>query len=601
MSTKNNQQQKQSLSIAVKTSMLSGGIVLIMLITALFTIIKQEQGLIKGIKDSNIQYAYSNLDKLQGQKLAALQWNIEFNGSTLASIIGLDIYNFSEIGKALQSFLEIKGFQVIEVFNTDGDIYELAWQGMPKGRQQQVLPEEIDKTKLQSLSFNIAFKKETLGKMVISYSDSHVHTQIEEMKAAILIEQEKLNEGISIELRQTIQKQIVWMLVIVAVLITVIIIILRSQVAGPLKQTILALKNIAEGEGDLTQRIKTDSRDEIGELAFWFNKFVENIQNIIIEIRQADKSVSSTTEQLFEIADHVVNISQELNQRSSSVAGASEEISTNIASTAVTSEEMSMNIATISTTAEEMSTNMYSISGAVESMHKAIDDIAQQARRSADITVDGRKLSDKSSNVMSSLGNAAVEIGQVTEMIKRIAEQTNLLALNATIEAASAGEAGRGFAVVASEIKELATQSSRAAEDINNKISDVQSNSQDAVKINNKVGEIINLLADSVETITRSVDKQTVTVSEISGNINQAGRAINEIASNIGEVSRGADATSQSSADISKGAGEVTGSISGIDSDIAEVTASSGRLRDRADAMEKIASKLNGLVSTFRV
>ena len=519
---------KKTLSIAVKTSIICSSLVLCMLLLALSGVIRQEQELIRDIQETNIEDANHNLDNLQEQELAALQWNIEFNANLLSSVLAADVYGFEKITKKLESFLSIEAIEGVEVFDFSGAIYDSLWRGASK-ENEQATPDATDKNKLDKFAVNLSFGKEQIGEAVIYYSDIHVREKIKNMKTAILTTQHERNKVITESLRKEIYKQVVWMLLIVVVLIAAIIIILRKQVAVPLNNTILALKDIAQGEGDLTQRIDIKSRDEIGELAFWFNKFVENIQNVIVEISQAETSINRSTEQLFDIADHVVHVSGELSQRTSSVAGASEEMSTSIASMATTSEEMSMNIATISTTAEEMSTNMRAISEAVDSMSGAIGDIAEHARRSTAITVDARELSGESNTTMTNLGNAAGEIGKVTEMIKRIAEQTNLLALNATIEAASAGEAGRGFAVVAHEIKELATQSSRAAEDISNTISDVQINARDAVKINNEVSNIINLLGDSVETITRAVEQQNMTVAEISANIKQSGVAINEI------------------------------------------------------------------------
>ena len=600
MNRKKGNQAGRSISIAVKTSFFSGALALVMLTVVGIAVIRNEQAMIGEIQETNGRITDANLNTLLEKGLTRLNQDIEFNARILSSILGTELYNFSQISKKLRSFLQVRAIEAIEVIESSGTVYELAWKGMPQG-QQQIFPKTMDKEKLLQSSLDIPFKEDILGKVVIYYTDRHVRVKIKTMKTGILDEQRTLNEGIGASLKAAIIQQVVWMMLLVAALITAIIIILRKLVAFPLNNTIQALKNIAEGDGDLTQRLACDSRDEIGEMAFWFNKFVKNVQDVIIKINQADTAIDTTTQQLFEIADHVVVITQELSQRSTSVAGASEEISTNIGSMASSTEELSMNVSNISTTAEEMSTNMHAITGAIDSLSNAIEDIADNARQGARITANARDLSKESSATMLNLGNAAQEIGKVTQMIKSIAGQTNLLALNATIEAASAGEAGKGFAVVAAEIKELATQSAGAAEEISARITDVQRNSESAVDINNKVSSTITLVNDSVESITRAVEHQTSTVAEISNNIKQAGSAINEIASNIGEVSRGATETSQNTVEVSRGVVEVSNSIAGIDGDVSNVVESSNRLRDRAKAMEAVASRLNQLVNKFQV
>ena len=147
----------------------------------------------------------------------------------------------------------------------------------------------------------------------------------------------------------------------------------------------------------------------------------------------------------------------------------------------------------------------------------------------------------KSTNlIVSSLADAGNQIGEVVELINRIAEKTNLLALNATIEAARAGESGRGFAVVASEVKTLATQTSKATDEISSQISSVQESTKSAVDAIETITETITQISDISLSIATAVDQQQDVTNEISANMLQASQGVDSIAESIHEIAESA-------------------------------------------------------------
>jgi len=154
-------------------------------------------------------------------------------------------------------------------------------------------------------------------------------------------------------------------------------------------------------------------------------------------------------------------------------------------------------------------------------------------------------MAGKAGDTMTSLREAADEIGDVTEIIKRIAEKTTLLALNADIEAASAGEAGRGFAVVANEIKTFASQSTRAAENIAGRISDIQEKTGEAVIVIGEVSDIIHTVNSSSEMISFELEDQMKAVNNISANASQVDSRAGEIANSAAQLAEGANEVSR--------------------------------------------------------
>ena len=375
----------------------------------------------------------------------------------------------------------------------------------------------------------------------------------------------------------------------------------RHSVTGPLRFVVQRLQDISEGEGDLTRRMETRSEDELGELAFWFNSFVEKIQTLVIEITNNSKMLASSSEEMTAVSSHLASGSEEMNAQATTVAGATEQMSANINAMASAVEQMSMNVSTVSTGAEQMSQNMLAVSGAVEEMTTSMGEIAHNAKEASNVAKKAIEMSSAATKSMAALGTAAEEIGKVTEVIKRIAEQTNLLALNATIEAASAGDAGKGFAVVANEIKELANQSASAAQDIASRIEGVQANTEQSVTVIADVSRIIDSMTKSIQVISESVSQQSNVAQEIAGNVGQAAAGANNIASSISEVAKGANDVSRNTGEAARGATHVSSNIQGVSKAANEASTSAQQVNSSSSEIAKVAGELNKMVARFKV
>jgi methyl-accepting chemotaxis protein len=304
------------------------------------------------------------------------------------------------------------------------------------------------------------------------------------------------------------------------------VIVIERYIAKPLRQLSSRLKDIADGEGDLTKRLEFVSQDEIGETSRSFNLFMDKLQGIMRQIADSTHQVAGASETLSNASQQITANSEETSAQARVVSNATVQVS--------------QNLQTVATGAEEMGTS--------------IKEIAKNASEAAKIATSAVRVAETTTATVSKLGDSSKEIGQVIKVITSIAQQTNLLALNATIEAARAGEAGKGFAVVANEVKELAKETAKATEDISRKIEAIQTDTKAAVDAIASISEVINQVNGISSTIATAVEEQNATTNEMSRNVSEAARGSGEITSNIAGVAQAAESTSHGAGDTQKAA-----------------------------------------------
>ena len=319
-----------------------------------------------------------------------------------------------------------------------------------------------------------------------------------------------------------------WILLVLSVAAIVVIIfggyIIGQSISKPLGNIAFMLKDISQGEGDLTKTIPAEGKDEIAEVARYFNEFVAKLRGMIGDIAENAQHVATASEQLSANSHQITANSEETSAQAQVVADAGQHVNTNLQTLATGSEEMSA----------------------------TINEISKNAMEAANVAGEAVRTADATNITVGKLGEASAEIGKVIEVITSIAQQTNLLALNATIEAARAGEAGKGFAVVANEVKELAKQTAKATEDIGQKISVMQQNTTGAVDAIGRIREVIDKINHISGVIATAVEEQSATTTEMSRNVGEAAKGASEISGNIAGVAEAARNTSQSVAESQK-------------------------------------------------
>jgi methyl-accepting chemotaxis protein len=435
--------------------------------------------------------------------------------------------------------------------------------------------ENPDKGKIDSESTREAFIGKTGEKIIKDYRGNSVLShftpiEIEGVTWAFIAEVDE-DEAFKPITRLTWFLSIIGFIGILTI-VTVSFILTRS-VVRPIKEVVDGLTDIAEGEGDLTRRLKVSGQNEVGQLALRFNNFIEKLQIMIQDISANAHTLASASTELSTISQQMSVGSKGASSKANSVATAA--------------EQMSANMVSISSSTEESSTNVNMVATASEEMTATISEIAENTEKARSITHRAVSESKSASATVEQLGKAAQEIGKVTESITEISEQTNLLALNATIEAARAGDAGKGFAVVAYEIKELAKQASQAADEIKTKIDSIQSSTAGTVKQIELISSVINDVNEIVSAIATAVEEQSITTKEIARNVSQAAIGIGEVTENVAQ-------SSVVSKEIAKDIAEVN-KASRIISD------NSSQVNISADELSRLSEQLKLLVSRFKI
>jgi methyl-accepting chemotaxis protein len=361
--------------------------------------------------------------------------------------------------------------------------------------------------------------------------------------------------------------------IVMLAVIGTITVLAAKKIVRPIFAVTAGLKDIAQGEGDLTKRLNADSKDEVGELAGWFNVFLEKLQGIIKQIAGNAKTLAGSSIELSSTAAQLASGAEETTNQSGTVASAAEEMATNMNNMAAATEQMTTNVKTVASATEQMTAS--------------ISEIAKNAERSSIVAGNAAQMARSSNEVIGQLGAAADEIGKVIQVIQDIAEQTNLLALNATIEAARAGDAGKGFAVVATEVKELAKQTAEATEDIRGKIEGIQSSTGQAVKSIGSISEVIQQVNEISRTIASAVEEQSATTKEIAQNIAHSSHAAETVSSGV-----------MQSAMASK---EITQTISGVDQAAKQTAQGAAQTQTAGAELSKLAEELQSLVGQFQV
>jgi len=284
------------------------------------------------------------------------------------------------------------------------------------------------------------------------------------------------------------------------------------------------LKDVAEGEGDLTKRIPINADDEIGELGIWLNKFLAKLQRTISEIVSNTNNIAAASQQLAVNATQISRAANSQRQETLSIATAMQEMSATVVEVSNNSNHATENAMEAETLARS---GGETVRGTVVTIRAIAEDTRESARR------------------IQELGASSDQIGKIIGVIDDIADQTNLLALNAAIEAARAGEQGRGFAVVADEVRKLAERTSGATKEITGMVTTIQMETRKAVEAMTSSSSQVDVgvqnaleAGDALEKIIQGANTVQQIILQIATAATQQATTADQVATNMEQISK---------------------------------------------------------------
>ena len=313
-------------------------------------------------------------------------------------------------------------------------------------------------------------------------------------------------------------------------------ILISQSVVKPLRRVQSAMKDISSGEGDLTQRLPEEGRNELTEIAQEFNHFIGQIEQLIKHLMRSVASVSSSGSHLFDVSDHTLELTNRQRQETTEIATAMNEM----AATAVEVSKSASGSATVTQQADEQAViGRNVVDEAITAIYALADDVASMV------------------TVIKEVENSSDQIHSILDVIRDIADQTNLLALNAAIEAARAGDQGRGFAVVADEVRALAHRTQKSTTEVNEMIDSLKEGTNRTVAVIEQSKEQSELTVakatragEALQAITQAMDEIRDMTAQIAAASEEQTQVSETISESVTRISVGSDETSEGASDI---------------------------------------------------
>ena len=495
----------------------------------------------------------------------AAKYDVEFTRGTDASKSDFGIWYKSfktddkKLAKRLKKFNKLNNaaHEWAEKINgVSGDV-KMSYYERMKARQLNKAAKELNKMqKYMAPLFDKLVEEERQALHEMEGSSEEIIKILEGLESAIDREVEMAEES-AVE-TQSAANMILISTVVIAVIVSVLLgIILSSSITKPVAMLAEASKKMAEG--DLTQKVKVTTSDEIGAMAHSFNEMSEKMREMMKEIRDSSSNLATASEQISSSTEELAAGADNQSRQSSDIASAIEEMATSVQGT-FTNAQKSLEISkSTSETAAEGNNIVRKTMTGMNRIEQSVSDTAAKVEN---------------------LGARSKEIGKIVGVIKDIAAQTNLLALNAAIEANRAGEHGRGFEVVAEEIRKLAEKSAESTLQITDIVGEIQSETDGAV--------------DAMKSVTKEVESGT----NLS---NETGEALQKIISQVNETVSSIELVAEASKQQASVSDEVAASMESISTIVKESASSSEEIAQTAQELARLGDNLQKMTGKFNI
>jgi methyl-accepting chemotaxis protein len=332
--------------------------------------------------------------------------------------------------------------------------------------------------------------------------------------------------------------------------------LIRKAIVGPIRRTAEIMRDIAEGEGDLTKRIEVVSTDEVGQLAERFNAFAQKVHDLVSEVIQATHEVASAATEIAASSEEMARGMGEQKDQVMQISAAVEEMGASVVEVAQKSMDAARNAEDSGKVAEEGGTV---VSETVQTMREIRESVSA------------------SSKIVEELGRRGDEIGEIIAVINDIADQTNLLALNAAIEAARAGDHGRGFAVVADEVRKLADRTTQATEEVAKTIRAIQTETKVAV--------------ERMDSGNQQVEQGVTRAAEAGDSLERIMTRAREVAGMIQSIAAAAEQQSAAGVQIGRGVESISAVTTEAATGAAEAASAAEQLSHKAEELQKLVGQ----------
>ena len=429
------------------------------------------------------------------------------------------------------------------------------------------------------------------------------------------IKMTKLNNSIGADLHRGILFLILAALAILALSLCVGIVIVRKTISIPVRNTVSMLKDLSEGEGDLTKRLEVKSHDEIGEMSRYFNLTLDKVKSLVIAIKKQSSVLDEIGLELASNMNETAASIQQINANIQSIKNQTLNQSASVTETNSTMTQIIQNIQKLNEHIDQQATNVNQSSSAIEEMLANIASVTNALAKNEQNVTELAGAAEIGHSDLAAVSESIFKIAkesegllEVSRVIESVASQTNLLSMNAAIEAAHAGDSGRGFAVVADEIRKLAESSGNQSKTVSSSLKKIKEAMGSISGATATVLKQFESIDDKIKTVTErehgirnAMDEQNSGSKEILDAVGQLTDITAHVKSGSNEMFTGSQEIIRESANLGRITAEVTGSMNEMAAGVEQITTALSKINEISQENKESIAALTAEVRKFKV